>query len=270
MANKLVSTALVGPDGFASLTVVFENGIVREARVRRGKRKSASTHKKLNASWGWEGLKSYRVLAQYIRARPRQLIASPLSRTGQLFRTRHFLPVKRWRFFESRFLFHPSQASLVEGDKDCNAIEILVSRFLSGVAPVKLCDGLAARRLGSATTRRSGDSYEIEPLILVGSGSGPPSAGDLAKIASAILLQIYIQVTSAAKLFKSFAKAVTVTQFFCFIFARHFLAWRFRNSVSGVNFFGSNSRAPSKLVNHRMVSSLASAVSRSQWEKRMT
>jgi hypothetical protein len=36
------------------------------------------------------------------------------------------------------------------------------------VAPVRLCDGLAARRLGSATTKRSGDSNEIEPVILVG------------------------------------------------------------------------------------------------------
>ena len=32
----------------------------------------------------------------------------------------------------------------------------------------RLCDGFAARRLGSATTKRSGDSNEIEPVILVG------------------------------------------------------------------------------------------------------
>jgi len=36
------------------------------------------------------------------------------------------------------------------------------------VAPVRLCDGFAARRLGSATTKRSGVSNEIEPVILVG------------------------------------------------------------------------------------------------------
>jgi hypothetical protein len=32
------------------------------------------------------------------------------------------------------------------------------------VAPVRLCDGFPARRLCSATTNRSGDSHEIEPL----------------------------------------------------------------------------------------------------------
>ena len=37
-----------------------------------------------------------------------------------------------------------------------------------GVAPVRLCDFIAVRRLGSATTKRSGDSHEIEPVILVG------------------------------------------------------------------------------------------------------
>jgi hypothetical protein len=36
------------------------------------------------------------------------------------------------------------------------------------VAPVRLCDGFVGRRLGSATTKRSGDSHEIEPVILVG------------------------------------------------------------------------------------------------------
>ena len=36
------------------------------------------------------------------------------------------------------------------------------------VAPVRLCDGFVAQRLGSATTKRSGDSNEIEPVILVG------------------------------------------------------------------------------------------------------
>jgi hypothetical protein len=36
------------------------------------------------------------------------------------------------------------------------------------VAPVRLRDGFVARRLGSATTKRSGDSNEIEPVILVG------------------------------------------------------------------------------------------------------
>ena len=36
------------------------------------------------------------------------------------------------------------------------------------VAPVRLCDGFVAWRLGSATTKRSGDSNEIEPDILVG------------------------------------------------------------------------------------------------------
>jgi hypothetical protein len=53
------------------------------------------------------------------------------------------------------------------------------------VAPVRLCDGFAARRLGSPTTKRSGDSNEIEPVILVGYGRGPPSARGLAKIALA-------------------------------------------------------------------------------------
>jgi hypothetical protein len=37
-----------------------------------------------------------------------------------------------------------------------------------GVVPVRLCDGFVVRRLGSATTKRSGDSHEIEPVILVG------------------------------------------------------------------------------------------------------
>ena len=36
------------------------------------------------------------------------------------------------------------------------------------VAPVRLCDGFVGRRLGSATTKRSGDRHEIEPVILVG------------------------------------------------------------------------------------------------------
>jgi hypothetical protein len=53
------------------------------------------------------------------------------------------------------------------------------------VAPVRLRDGFVARRLGSATTKRSGDSNEIEPVILVGYGRGTPSAGGLAKIALA-------------------------------------------------------------------------------------
>jgi hypothetical protein len=35
------------------------------------------------------------------------------------------------------------------------------------VASVTLCDGFAARRLGSATTKRSGDSNEIEPVKLL-------------------------------------------------------------------------------------------------------
>jgi hypothetical protein len=39
---------------------------------------------------------------------------------------------------------------------------------INRVAPVTLGDGFAARRLGSATTKRSGDSNEIEPVILVG------------------------------------------------------------------------------------------------------
>ena len=38
----------------------------------------------------------------------------------------------------------------------------------NGVTPVRLCDRFAPRRLGSATTKCSGDSNEIEPVILVG------------------------------------------------------------------------------------------------------
>src|ERR1017187_4677910 len=53
------------------------------------------------------------------------------------------------------------------------------------VAPVRLRDGFAARRLGSATTKRSGDSNEIEPVILVGYWRGTSSARGLAKIALA-------------------------------------------------------------------------------------
>jgi hypothetical protein len=41
-------------------------------------------------------------------------------------------------------------------------------RFAHRVAPVRWCDGFVGRRLGSATTKRSGDSNEIEPVILVG------------------------------------------------------------------------------------------------------
>jgi hypothetical protein len=37
-----------------------------------------------------------------------------------------------------------------------------------GVAPVTLCDEFPARRLCSATTNRSGDSHEIESVILIG------------------------------------------------------------------------------------------------------
>ena len=52
-------------------------------------------------------------------------------------------------------------------------VEILPEEFggkhqMLRVAPVRLRDGFAARRLGSATTKRSGDSNEIEPVILVG------------------------------------------------------------------------------------------------------
>jgi hypothetical protein len=50
------------------------------------------------------------------------------------------------------------------------------------VAPVRLRDGFAARRLGSPT-KRSGDSNEIESVILVGYWRGTPSARGLAKIA---------------------------------------------------------------------------------------
>ena len=56
---------------------------------------------------------------------------------------------------------------------------------MSGVAPVRLCDGFVARRLGSATTKRRGDSNAIGPVIRVGYCSGPPSAGGWAEIARA-------------------------------------------------------------------------------------
>ena len=39
---------------------------------------------------------------------------------------------------------------------------------MRGVPSVRLCDRFAPRRLGSATTKRSGDSNEIEPVNLVG------------------------------------------------------------------------------------------------------
>ena len=42
------------------------------------------------------------------------------------------------------------------------------AKVIDRVAPVRLCDGFVGRRLGSATTKRSGDSNEIEPVILVG------------------------------------------------------------------------------------------------------
>jgi hypothetical protein len=53
---------------------------------------------------------------------------------------------------------------------------------MNRIASVRLYDGFAARRLGYATTKRSGDSNEIEPVLLVGYGRGTPSAGGLAKI----------------------------------------------------------------------------------------
>ena len=43
-----------------------------------------------------------------------------------------------------------------------------LDRLIMSVDPVRLCDGFAARRLGSAITKRSGVSNEIEPVILVG------------------------------------------------------------------------------------------------------
>lgn len=46
--------------------------------------------------------------------------------------------------------------------------ESINQAFYYRVAPVRLCDGFSARRLGSATTKRSGVSNEIEPVILVG------------------------------------------------------------------------------------------------------
>ncbi len=39
---------------------------------------------------------------------------------------------------------------------------------LARVPSVRLCDRFAPRRLGSATTKRSGVSNEIEPVNLVG------------------------------------------------------------------------------------------------------
>jgi hypothetical protein len=50
---------------------------------------------------------------------------------------------------------------------DLDIVKIII-RTLARVAPVRLCDGFATRRLGSATTKRSGVSNEIEPVILVG------------------------------------------------------------------------------------------------------
>src|ERR1017187_3954862 len=50
------------------------------------------------------------------------------------------------------------------------------------VAPVRLRDRFAALRLGSPATKRSGDSNEIEPVILVGYWRGTPSVRGLAKI----------------------------------------------------------------------------------------
>jgi|GEM_PF-4864911 transposase-like protein len=42
------------------------------------------------------------------------------------------------------------------------------TKLILRVTPVRLCDRFAPRRLGSATTKCSGDSNEIEPVILVG------------------------------------------------------------------------------------------------------
>jgi hypothetical protein len=55
--------------------------------------------------------------------------------------------------------------STFPGNQSCPS---LLFDWIESVAPVRLCDGFVARRLGSATTKRSGDSNEIEPVILVG------------------------------------------------------------------------------------------------------
>ena len=49
-----------------------------------------------------------------------------------------------------------------------NACRIMINWSLDRVAPVTLCDEFPARRLCSATTNRSGDSHEIESVILIG------------------------------------------------------------------------------------------------------
>jgi len=51
---------------------------------------------------------------------------------------------------------------------DPKAREEALVKEMYRVAPVRLCDRFPARRLGSATTKRSGVSNEIEPVILVG------------------------------------------------------------------------------------------------------
>ena len=62
------------------------------------------------------------------------------------------------------------------------------------VAPVRLCDGLTARRLGSATTKRSGDSNEIEPVILVGPGRLGRSVLEVGTVIRITQMRIWLAV----------------------------------------------------------------------------
>jgi hypothetical protein len=53
----------------------------------------------------------------------------------------------------------------LDGGERAAQVELTRQNQIYSVAPVRLCDPLVPRRLGSATTKRSGDSYEIEPVI---------------------------------------------------------------------------------------------------------
>jgi hypothetical protein len=50
MANELVAAPLIESDGFASLVIVLQNGIMLEAGVRCGKGEAASAREKLDAT----------------------------------------------------------------------------------------------------------------------------------------------------------------------------------------------------------------------------
>ena len=67
MADEFVSAPLVCADGFASVVIVFEHGIVLETRIGGRDGEAARTSKKLNAMQGTRALLSWSVLAHHAR-----------------------------------------------------------------------------------------------------------------------------------------------------------------------------------------------------------